>query len=125
MGRLKQWLHDFFNGESPSTADRVLTEHGPIVRGLRRFKVFVGAAIVVLALGNGLALQSMKTQRAESCKIRNAQIVAQNEGAERSRMFLGDVESAMRQDGLKHTASELSAYIEQAEQAPRLAPIKC
>lgn len=105
--------------------DRILTEHGPVATGMRRFKRWVGVALVVLALGNGAALKLVTLQRTEACETRNTQIERQNEAQDRSRAFLEDVAKAMRADGNHRTSMALEHYIEQTEEAPRLQPIKC
>lgn len=108
-----------------SEQDRVVMLHGPLVRSLTRFKRFMVAAILVLGLANAAVWQLATEGRRELCEQRNTQIVRSNEAAEHSRAFLRDVTKAMHADGDHEAAMALERYIEQIEQAPHLAPVKC
>jgi hypothetical protein len=105
--------------------DRVVTLHGPVIRGLERFKVFMVAAILVLGASNAGVLAFFRYQRAESCHERNEQITAQNQANEASRKFLRDVAMAMHADGDRQTAHALDDYIAQTEHDPQLQPVRC
>lgn len=105
--------------------DRVVTLHGPVIRGLQRFKVLMVSAILVLGFTLSGVLWLYQHQRAEVCHQRNEQIVAQNQATDRSRAFLRDVAVAMHADGDHRTAHALDDYIAQTEHGPRLQPIAC
>jgi uncharacterized protein HemX len=112
---------DFTEGQE----DRILYLHGPFAHGIQRFKRWVAVALVILALGNGVALKLITYQRAEACQTRNVQIERQNEAQDHNRAFLKDVATAMHKDGAHATAMALERYIEETEKAPRLQPVKC
>lgn len=94
-----------------SSKDRVLTEHGPVARGLRRFKIAVGVALVVLALGNGIVLKLVQDQSHRVC-------VERNERAMSAGKVLAKLAEASRKDGDPQAAAVWREYLEATQKAP-------
>lgn len=91
--------------------DRVLTECGPVVLGLRRFKIAVGVAMVVLALGNGLALKLTQEQVKQNCVERSERAVSTGKA-------LVKLAEASRKDGDPQAAAVWREYLEATQKAP-------
>jgi hypothetical protein len=76
-----------------------------------KFKTFVAAALVVLALGNAFTLWAIQREQAEQCVRRNATAVA-------SRALLQDVADNLDKDGADHAANSLRGYVRDLPQPP-------
>jgi len=78
---------------------------------LRRFKYFVGAALVLLAMGNGYVLQQNQHEARDRC-------IAALTRSREAGQALGKLGEAATKDGNPHTAAIWNEYLEAARKYP-------
>jgi hypothetical protein len=81
------------------------------VRSMRRFKYFVGAAILLLAVGNGYVVWAVKEQARNIC-------IERNERSRSASEALGRLAEAHRLDGNTHASAVWQSYLDAAKKNP-------
>ena len=79
--------------------------------GLLRFKLYVGAALVVLALGNGFALMQIREANRADCRERTERAAA-------TAPVLAELVEAHSKDGNPHASAVWRHYLEEAQKNP-------